>query len=156
MDTQKDIYYESVVRALLQLSTAWENLTTLTTRDTELDLTDSYPFMHLDFEKLTPAVKTWCSRNAAKLLEGIHFSVTNPACIMYCDKWKQAKFSLLENKCSMSALCYCGRAPFIAYNPDQLRAWLTKLTGETTYTSLSDEDTYFAYQQYINKITVSE
>lgn len=156
MDIKKDLFYESVATALMHLATAWNTLTTLTKQDENLDLTDAYPFIYLDFEQLTPAVKTWCSRNAAKLLDGIQLSVTNPACVKYCDKWKQAKFSILENKCSMSESVYCGREPFITFNPENLRNWMVELTNDVTYKQLSDEDLYFAYQQYLNKIAISE
>lgn len=66
--------------ALLQFSSAFENLVKASRRLPDFELGELYPFYLLDFEEIQPAAKQWCLHHAGYILASVPDRVPNPAC----------------------------------------------------------------------------
>lgn len=152
MATNLDIYYGSVAAALLRFSAAWNALTELTKKDSEMDLSLNYPFGYIDFEQLTEAVQIWAASNANALRENIHVMIINPDCIANCPNWQQAYLHPLDGSCSASEKSICTRDLMVAYDPIKIRTWLIQNNHADSLLQNDYEQVLRAYEQTISKL----
>lgn len=131
--------------ALLNFKAAYQRLVKASKALPDLDVTEGYPFFLLDFEQIEPAVLSWCTVHAGKLLDQCPEIVENPACLK-CEYFGQ---TMADGQCKGQEVKNCGIYPKIMFSREQC---IPALQRAGVYSpKLTDNEVYLLYQQEVLK-----
>lgn len=132
--------------ALLNFRRAYKEMVRCSKALPDLDVTDGYPWYLLDFEAIEPAVLSWASIHASRLLDMCPDIVDNPACL------DCASFGVglgADGLCKGAADRQCANYPKIMFDRKQV---VPALQRAGVYSpELSDQECYLLYNQEVLK-----
>lgn len=127
--------------AMLTFNESYKRLVAASSKLTDYDLTELYPFYLLDFEKIQPAVSQWCLYHASVIMAEQPDRVVNPACIL-CESAGLG----IDNAGVCIGDATCVNFPFIAFSVDAVYPSILKYTSPGSIVDKTNAVTvYLAY-----------